>query len=341
MADDTDALGPLLADLAKYGVGTAGTLGANAATQSAYQAIIKNLQDRFSDYKNLAPANYHDITPQQLGPSALTGIQPDAQARLDEQNAIGQLDDIAKSGGLTLADKAALNKIESTLNRNASARNNSLANQFAARGQLGSGAQLAMGLANNQNAAENANERGEGIAGQAQQRAMQAVLSKAGASRNMSNDDYARKKAAAEATDAISKYNASMTTDAAKSNNAIAGQAYDDSIKRLYGQTGLTNSLNGALLGQGQGNANTIAGAAYGGTGLISSLANAGKNLSKLATSGSGGGGSSTDSTNPDQTGNRGGAGDLTGGHTDTEDPTNQDVSQPTASDPSEWEPGF
>lgn len=337
MADETDNLTPLLTELAKYGVGSAGTAGANAAVQAAYQAIIKNLQDRFNDYDNLQAPTYNNITAQQLGPSALSGITPDAQARIDEQAAIAQLDDIAKSGGLTLVDRQALNRLEQQLSRGNSARNAGLANQYAARGQLGSGAQLAMSLANQQSAAQNANDRGEGIAAQAQQRAMQAILNKGSQSRAMSNDDYARKKAAAEAADSIAKYNASMRTDANKYNNTLAGQSYDDQLKKLLGENTVTKSLNDALLGTGTQNANAIAAQTGDTNALIGALGSSATSLAKAAKgafgSGSGGGSGGGD-TNPDVTGDRGGASDLTGGHTDTEDT----YTTPPASDPSEWE---
>ncbi len=281
MADDTseDNIGPLLADLAKYGIGTAGTLGANQTMQAAYEAILKNLRDRFGDYAKLTPAQFKEIVAQKLGPSALSNIQNDAGAREAEQAQLAQLDDIAKSGGLTLADKAALNEAEATLSRGNSARNNSIANQFASRGQLGAGEQLAMQLAGAQSAGEQANKRGEEIAAQAQKRAMQAVLEKGSAARAMSNEDYRRKANAASAADSIEKYNASMATDAGKYNNDLKDRAFKEELERLAGQTGLTQSMNQALLGQGQQSANTQAGLAYGGTRLVTDLARAAKNF--------------------------------------------------------------
>lgn len=269
--DDTD-LSSLLGSLAQYGVGTAGTLGANAAQQQAYQAIIQNLDNRFNDYSSLAPAGYKPITAQTLGPSALTGIQNDAQARTQEESAISQLQDLANRGGLNLSDMAALDQVQANLNKNTQARNQSTANQFADRGELGSGSQLAMDLANNQNATQSANQTGQNTAAQAQTRAMQAVLQDAQASRTMSQDDLAKKTAAAQATDSINKYNASMQTDASKYNNSLQGQTYDDTLKKLQGENTVTGQLDSALLGSGQQQAGTIAGLSYGANGLLNGL---------------------------------------------------------------------
>src|SRR5689334_18092768 len=123
MPEDTNDDTGYYLDLAKYGVGAAGAAAATAEQQAAYQAILQNLRDRFEDYKNLTPAQYQALTAQTLGPSALSNIAPDAQARVDEQDQISQLDEIAKEGGLTLADREALNKLESKLSRSAAARN--------------------------------------------------------------------------------------------------------------------------------------------------------------------------------------------------------------------------
>jgi hypothetical protein len=324
MADETDNLDPLIADLAKYGIGGAGAIGANAITQQAYQAAIKNLQDRFGDYQKVGTPSYKDIAPERLGASALTKIAPDVGSRVDQQAAEAALQNITNSGGLNLSDRAALNDQESILSRNNAAREKSLANQYAARGQLGSGAQLSMDLANQQNAAENANKHGESIAAQAQQRAMQAILSKAGIARNMSQDDYARARAAAEATDSINRYNASMGTEAQGANNRLREQGYNDQLRKLQGETGLTDSLNNALLGSGKANANTIAGASYGGAGLTGDVLTAAAKVAKKA-GGSGGGGDNSNNNGSDnqtteQTQND--PANLTGGHADTEDPT-------------------
>lgn len=273
MPDDTSSFDPTtLEEIAKYGIGAGSVAGANQAQLAAYDAVLNNLGQRFSDYSNLKTPGYQNLTAQHLGPSQLGSIQMDPQARVDEQAAEAQLQDIANRGGLSLADRASLNNIESTLSRNAQARNNSLANQFAAKGQFGSGAQMAMELANNQNAAQNANQHGEDIAAQAQQRAMDAVLKKGAMSRELANDDYSRKAQAAQANDAIARYNASMATDASKYNNSIMGQGYADQLAKLQGENQLTGQLDQAILGRGGQQAAGIAGTGSMGMSLLDSL---------------------------------------------------------------------
>lgn len=249
---------PALAGAVGKGVNSYATAGtASAQSQAAYQQMLDNLRARFAEYDQLPAAGYQDIAAQQLGPSALEGIQVDPQGRQGQQDAIAGLDDLAKNGGLSLGDMKALNDIQANLNRNVLAQRKGLTNEFAARGQLGSGAQLAMDLDAQQNAAENANQRGESVAAQAQQRALQAMLQKAGLARGMTNDDYQRKLAAAQARDAIETRNAAARTDASKYNNQLRGQTYADAMGKLKGKTALTGDLNQVVFGKGKNQANT------------------------------------------------------------------------------------
>lgn len=241
-----------------YGSGEA----ANSEIQKAYEKMLANLQARFTDYDNLGKAGYKDIAAQQVGPSALEGLTADPQTRMDEQQSLAALQQLADNGGLSLADMKALNDIQANLNRNTLARRQGLANDFAARGQLGSGAQLAMDLSAQQQAATSANQQGESAAAQAQARALQAILQKGQLSRQFGNDDWQRKADAAKAHDMIEARNAAARTDAAKANNAIAGQSFNDELAKAQGKTNLTNSMNSAVFGSGTANANTIKGRA-------------------------------------------------------------------------------
>lgn len=271
MADDYSWIGPLVGAVGK-GVNSFATADkANNQMQEAYAEMLRNLQARFGDYDALGKAGYSDLAPQQLGPSALEGIQNDPAARQAQQEALAALAELAQSGGLNLGDMAALNQVQGNLNRNDTARRKGLANEFAARGQLGSGAQLAMGLQGQQDAAMNANQRAESVAAQAQARAMQALLQKGQTARGMSNDDYQRKRDAALARDAIEARNAAARTDAGKYNNSLRGQAFEDDLAKARGKTQLTGDMNAAVFGRGKQSANTTLGMGSATNGLIDS----------------------------------------------------------------------
>ncbi len=248
---DYSWIGDLIGGIAKAGNSYGAGAAANADVQRAYDEMMQNMKARYADYDNLGNAGYQNITAQQTGPSAIEGIPQDLQARAQQQQAIAALKELADNGGLSLADMKAINDIQNNLNRNDSSRRQGLANEFAARGQLGSGAQLAMALKGQQDAAMNANQQGESVAAQAQARALQAILQKGQLSRQMGDDDYRRRLDSARAHDMIEARNAAARTDASKYNNTLAGQNFADNLSKLKGKTALTMGQNDIIFGRG------------------------------------------------------------------------------------------
>lgn len=296
---DYSWIGPLISGVAKGANSSATADSAQGISDAAYAQMLANLRDRLGDYDKLGKAGYEDLKPSLLGPSALEGIAADPAARAAQQQSIAALQQLADNGGLSLSDMKALNDLQGNLNRNDSARRNALSNQYAARGQLGSGAQLAMELQGQQQAAQSANQRGESIAAQAQDRALQAILQKGQVARGMSNDDYGRKADTAKARDAIEARNAAARTDAGKYNNSLRGQAYDDALAQARGKSGLTDSMNQTIFGQAKSQGNTVL--AKGG--YRNDLIDQGSTLLNKGTSGSSGGGSGGGGSNTNNDG--------------------------------------
>lgn len=268
---DYDWIGPVVGAVGKGVNSYLSADKANGQMQEAYRQMLANLAARMGDYDALGKAGYQDVAAQTLGPSALEGAQVDPAGQQAQQEAIAALQEMIANGGLTLGDMQALNEQEGVLNRNNVARRKGLANEFAARGQLGSGAQLAMGLDAQQNAAQNANQRAEGVAAQAQARAMQALLEKGRMGRGMTNDKYARDAEAARARDAIEARNAAARMDAGKYNNSLRGQGFEDELAKARGKTQLTGDMNSAVFGQGRQSANTTLGQASATNSIIDS----------------------------------------------------------------------
>lgn len=262
MADSSDTdLSAMIQAMIHAGAGTA----AQAQLMAAIQQVMANEQKNLDSANGLKTPDYQQLSPQEQAASGLGGIQDDAVAKGQQQGAINQLGQIAQSGGLNLADRAAQNQLEQTLSRNNSARQSQLAQQYAARGQLGSGAQLAMDLTNNQNAAMNANNQAQSLAGQAQQRAMQAIIQQGGLAKGMSDDEYARQAAAAQANDSINRFNAGQRTNTGEYNNKLQGQSYEDQLKKLGLVNQETNTINNTITAQGKQAANgTVSNGQYG-----------------------------------------------------------------------------
>jgi hypothetical protein len=268
---DWDWVGPVAGAIGKGVNSYMGADKANAEVQAAYEEMLKNLQARMGDYDALGSAGYSDIAPQQVGPTALDGVNVDPASQQAQQQTMAALADLAANGGLSLADMKVLNDIQANINRNASARSKGLANQFAARGQLGSGAQLAMELQGNSDAAMRANDAGESAAAQAQARALQALIQRGQMGRQMGSDQYNRDADRARAHDLIEARNAAARTDAGKYNNSLRGQAFEDQLAKARGKTQLTGDMNAAVFGRGAQNANTTLGKTSATNGLIDS----------------------------------------------------------------------
>ncbi len=221
----------------KYATATAAQKQALDALAKAQQMIAQG-QANFGNIKT-PTYNPTDLKSTQLGDTELKGIQGDPQGRLAEQQAYLELKKLSDNGGLSLGDTAALNEIEGNLNRNASGRDAALRNQYAARGQLGGGAQLAMELNQNQQAGERANQQGESVAAQAQARALAAIKEQAGLGRQMSQDDYDKKAAAAKAADLIKERNVANSMQANQQNNQWLNQGFQNDLSKAQGQAGL------------------------------------------------------------------------------------------------------
>jgi hypothetical protein len=168
---------------------------------------------------------------EQLGPSAMEGVSTDPRLRDAQMQAFDALGQIQDSGGLTLADEAALERINNETARREAAGRNAIKNDMAARGTLGSGAELAMALNNQQQAAQRSYEAGRDRAAAAQARAWDAILAKSDMAGKMRSQDWGEKSQVAQAKDLIARYNANARTDAFKYNNDARQNQFDNRFR--------------------------------------------------------------------------------------------------------------
>ncbi len=182
----------------------------------------------------------------------LKGIKDDPVYR-DQQNAADtQLGDIVQSGGLTLADRAALNDIRNRTAQSESAGRNAIAGQMAARGTLDSGAQLAMQLQGNQQSANSLARADESAAAQAQARAFQAIQERARNAGQGLDRDYRQKSDAARAQDAINAGNTAIQNTASMYNAGLPQQNFQNQMSLAQAKLDPTYTLSDAHKGQAQ-----------------------------------------------------------------------------------------
>jgi hypothetical protein len=249
------------------------------AKASADQREDKNkaqsvLSDVLARYGAIQSPTLKDTSAEELGPSQLASIRDDPTLKDAELNSLNGLQDIQNSGGLTLADRASLNDTLNATARRESAGRASIANDFAARGQLGSGAQLAMSLQNQQDSANRGAEAGLNTAANAQKRYFESILQRGKMAGEMDDRQYSRKAAAAQAADSIAAHNAAARTDAARYNNGLANQRFSNDMSKANGMSGGGYQLANFISNEGDRKAAQTAGIATGAGHAISAFGN-------------------------------------------------------------------
>lgn len=187
-------------------------------------------------------------------------VTSDPQMAAAQRAALAKLQQISDEGGLTLADRAALDTQINRAARAAAAGRNAISNQMAARGQLGSGAELAMNLQAQQQGAQNSYETARDTAATAQQRALQAIMQRGQMAGQMREQDFGERMAAARARDEISRYNAAARERANRYNAGLGQQAFENAMRKAAGGQAATGALAGMHQAEGQGLRNQYAG---------------------------------------------------------------------------------
>ena len=223
--------------------GAAAGEAASAMDKAEVLALIKSVRD---EYGKINVPKLQQLLLQKQGASRLGGIKDDPTYRAQQNAADAQNNDIIASGGLTLADKAALNAIRAKVARTESAGRNAIEQGMAARGALDSGAMLAMQLQGNQQAAESANAAGADMAGRAQARVFEAVQDRARNAGQGLDRDYRKQSDAARANDAIEAGNVAIANTAARFNANIPQQDFENKMQLAGAKAQPTYAVAGA-----------------------------------------------------------------------------------------------
>lgn len=139
--------------------------------------------------------------------SDMNNISLDPNLRKAQMDALGGLQDVSKDG-LTDQDEANLSKIQNQENSAARGSREAILQNAQARGLGGSGLELMSQMKNQQDAATRTSQRDMDIAGSAQDRALQALISAGNMGGSIENQDFSQQAQKAQANDAIAKFNA-------------------------------------------------------------------------------------------------------------------------------------
>lgn len=141
-----------------------------------------------------------------LGPSAMDNVTIDPALKLQQLQALSQLGELSQ-GGLTEADKAASRDIQREVAQTNQARQQSILQNLAQRGALGSGMELSARMGAAQQAADAQSRAGDQLAQQAQARALQALMQSGQLAGQVRGQDFSEQSQIASARDAINRFN--------------------------------------------------------------------------------------------------------------------------------------
>lgn len=209
---------------------------------------------------------------EQIGSTAFEQIKTDPALRRAQMGALSKLGQIAEEGGMTLEDKAALNQITGQLSRQQAGARQAIMENMAARGTLGSGAELAQRLSAQQESAQQASQRGLDVAAMAQRRALDAIMQRGQLGGSIRAQEYGEASNRAQAQDAIARYNADARQRAQAYNLDLPMQEYNMRRQRDLQKAAVKERRAATALGEAQETRQAAAGygsAAGRGAGLL------------------------------------------------------------------------
>jgi hypothetical protein len=204
--------------LGSAAAGRALSSGDRGASQEQIQAAVDQLKSigmPDAEARQVVLQHYQqqgEVTPEMeqaiLSPdSAAAGVETDPHYKQAEMQALTELQRVGDEGGLTLTDKATLEDTLGRVNRQARGAREANLSAVRARGQLGSGLELSAMNDADQSAIEQAHQDSLRIAGQAQDRALEALMKSGSLAGDMENRDFGEDFKKASAADELAKFN--------------------------------------------------------------------------------------------------------------------------------------
>lgn len=223
--------------------------------------------------------NAGKLTPQMeqalsLGPSNVAGIKEDPGLKQAQMSALQSLQQRGQTG-LSPEDRASLNQTRNTINTDAEGKRQQIMQNFAARGQGGSGSELAAALQSSSQAQNQASEQGDRLAGLSSQRALESMVASGQLGGQVRSQDFNIANTKAQAQDAINRFNQQNSQSVSNANTGISNNAQQYNLansQRLSDlNTGVANQQNMAkasaqqsywnnLLNYNQSKANALGG---------------------------------------------------------------------------------
>lgn len=211
--------------------------------EAAYKQALAELQKNYGmgidtmrgDYgKGIANLQGTNV---ESGPSAMKNISVNPALRSAQMRALGQLQGEAAAGGLTAEDKMALEQSKMATQAQERGQRGAIEADAAQRGMAGGGASLANKMASQQAGAQQNYLSGLQTAGDARKRALAAMSGAGNLGGQMEAQQFGEQAQAAQAQDAINRFNAGQRLSKASNVGQMYGGMGNMSAG-MYGKLG-------------------------------------------------------------------------------------------------------
>jgi len=178
--------------------------------------------------------------------SNMANVKTDQGSLQGQRDALSKLATIGNNGGMTEADRAALNATMDQTNANTAQQRAAQIQQMQMQGNAGTGAELAARLSGVQGGANSNAMAGASTAQAAQARALQAIQSGLQGNAALNTQQFSQEAQKAQAADAVNQFNAQARQAANLSNAGMSQQAglanFDTANKIAATNTGIQNT---------------------------------------------------------------------------------------------------
>ncbi len=247
---------PIIAAAVGAGVGLVGQWMANKSREEA-ERILQAARARFG---GVSEPILEKMRAEELGESEEGKVVADPGLKAAQMAALHKLQGVSDAGGMTLEDRAVEHEALGRAAKVTGAGMNRIDQQMQARGAANSGGALAMQMQSVQDGAEGASAAGRHSVGQAQKRALEAMMASGQLAGGLRNQDFGERSKAAEARDAFAKYNNAVRNNAQQHNLGLGQKAFENSMSKTGAMAGMDGALAGMKSKDGDRTAQQFAG---------------------------------------------------------------------------------
>lgn len=224
-----------------------GTIQSSAAEDRARGELERLL----AEYDGILPPEYAQMVLEQLGPSALEGLRPDAQSVAAQRAALERLRSLSEGGPDAQFD-ADFADAQSRANANEARQRAGILDRAASMGGIGGGQALAMQMQAQQGGANRLAADSRELAAERQRRAYQALRDSGAMAGQVRGQQWGEDAQRAAARDAIERQNLALRQQTHQYNNDLRSRGYQDQMQRQGARAGVYQGIAGSYRQQGQ-----------------------------------------------------------------------------------------